>query len=58
MMKVFRFFDNLYNQLINLKEDNWLTTKAGTTPYMVIFTVVLLVVFFAIMSFLQSFWKP
>lgn len=57
-MKISRLFNSLYEQLLDLKEDNWLTTKAGTTPFIVLFTVVLLVVFFVLMAVLQTFWKP
>lgn len=57
-MKISRFFNSLYEQLLDLKEDNWLIAKAGTTPFIVLFTVVLLVVFFVLMAVLQTFWKP
>ncbi len=57
-MKVFRFFNDLYDRLFDLKESDWLRTKAATTPFMVVFTLVLIVMFFAIIALIKMFWKP
>lgn len=57
-MKLFHFFNNLYERLLDLKEDSWLETKAATTPFMVIFTIALILLFFAIIFLVRLFWTP
>jgi len=57
-MKIFRFFNDLYDQLFDIKEGSWHSTKAAVSIYIVVFAVLLLVLFFALISFVKLFWKP
>ncbi len=57
-MKIFQFFNKLYERLLDIKEDTWLESKAATMPFMVIFTAAVLVLLFSLIFLIQMFWKP
>lgn len=57
-MNPFHLFNRLYERLLDLKEDSWLETKAAISPFMVIFSVALMVLFFAVVYLIRLFWMP
>ncbi|MCC6460305.1 MAG: hypothetical protein IT260_07525 [Saprospiraceae bacterium] len=57
-MKFTQLFNDLYERLFDTKEDNWAQLKAATIPFMVVFGIVLMLAFFAVIYLIQAFWKP
>lgn len=57
-MKLTRLLNALYERLLQVKEDNWMLTKAATSPFIVAFGILLLVAFFAVIYLIQAIWPP
>lgn len=57
-MNPFHLFNRLYERLSDLKEDSWPETKAAISPFMVIFSLALIVLFFAVVYLIRLFRMP